>query len=83
MKKNFKQILFYVILIVAVILVCAALFRQTTDAAEMKYSDVVSAFKQEQVASFEIDKNNVLTLTFGKDSELAEKFNTYKDKDGN
>ena len=42
MKKNVKQILFYVVLIAAVILICALLFRQSSE--KMKYSDVVEAF---------------------------------------
>lgn len=81
MKKNFKHILFYVILIVAVVLICAMLFRNDS-AEQMTYSDVVAAFKSEQVKNFEIDKNNVLTMTFSKESEYA-KFKAGQDKDGN
>ena len=80
MKKNFKHILFYLVLIGAVILICATLFR--SDAPDkMKYSDVVSAFKQEEVKEFEIDKNNVLTMAVDKDSPYA-KFKTGQNKDG-
>jgi ATP-dependent Zn protease len=80
MKKNFKHVLFYLCLIAAVIIICAMLFR--SDAPErMKYSDVVSAFKQEEVKEFEINKNNVLTMAFDKDSQFA-KFKTGQNKDG-
>ena len=80
MKKNFKHILFYLCLIVGVILICAMLFR--SDAPDkMGYSDVVSAFKQEEVKEFEIDKNNVLTMVFDKDSPFA-KYKTGQNKDG-
>ncbi len=79
-KSNFRHILFYIVLIAAVVLICAMLFR--TDAQEkMKYSDVISAFTDEEVKSFEIDKNNVLTMTFDKESEYA-KFKVSENKDG-
>ncbi len=69
-KSNFKHILFYIVLISAVVLVCAMLFRSESP-DKMNYSDVVSAFENGQVKEFEIDKNNVLTMTFDKDSEYA------------
>ncbi len=76
MKKNFKHILIYLVVIVGVILICAMLFSQSVE--KMKYSDVIRAFKGEQVKYFEIDKNNVLTMVFDKDSE----FNKFKVADG-
>ncbi len=79
-KNTFKHILFYVVLIAAVVLICAMLFR--SDAPDrMGYSDVVAAFKSEEVLAFEIDKNNVLKMTFDKDSEYA-KYKTSQNKDG-
>ena len=69
MKKNFKHILFYVVLIVAVVLICAMLFRE--DTAKMKYSDVVAAFTNGDVAEFEIDKENILSMTFKAGSNAA------------
>ena len=72
MKKNVKQILFYVALIAAVILICAMLFRES--APDMQYSDVVSVFSTNQVESFEIDKSNNLTMTFKEGSEAAKSF---------
>jgi len=72
MKKSVKHIVFYVLLIVAVVLICTMLFR-TTDVS-MKYSDVVSAFKAGEVESFEIDKNNTLHMTFAEDSLAGETF---------
>ena len=80
MKKNFKHILFYLVLIVAVILICAMLFRSEAP-EKMGYSDVVSAFKEEEVKEFEIDKNNVLTMVFDKNSSYA-KFKTGQSQDG-
>ncbi len=79
-KKKSKHILIYLILIVAVIVVCALLF-QNNASAKMRYSDVVAAFKAEQVKAFEIDKNNVLTMTFDAESPYAQ-YKTGQNKDG-
>ncbi len=76
MKKNFKHILIYLVLIVGIILICASLFSQ--GGPKMSYSDVVRAFESGQVKHFEIDKNNVLSMTFDKDSE----FKDFKTGDG-
>ena len=69
--KKFKQLLFYVVLIALVLVICLALFRDEVKA--MKYSDVVSAFENGEVAEFEIDRSNVLSLKFkeGTDSYKA------------
>ena len=80
MKKNLKQILFYVALIAVVVVVCVLLFKQSD--VNMKYSDVVEAFRTEQVKEFEMGNNNVLTLIFKEDSEIGKEFGT-KDKEGN
>ena len=72
MKKNVKQILFYVVLIAVVVVICAMLFREGT--VSMKYSDVVAAFKAEAVEEFQIDKNNVLTMVLRDGSEAAKTF---------
>ena len=79
MKKNLKQILFYVALIGVVIVVCVLLFKQSD--VKMKYSDVVEAFKTEQVESFEIGNNNVLKITFKDGSAIGKEFGT-ENKDG-
>ena len=79
-KKKSKHILIYLVLIVAVIVVCALLF-QNNASAKMRYSDVVAAFKAEEVKAFEIDKNNVLTMTFDAESPYAQ-YKTGQNKDG-
>ena len=80
MKKNLKQILFYVVLIAVVIIVCVMLFAKN-DGTGMKYSDVIEAFKTEQVESFVMGNNNVLKITFKEGADLAEEFGS-KNKDG-
>ncbi len=79
MKKNVKQILFYVALIAVVIIVCVLLFKQSD--VNMKYSDVVEAFKTEQVDSFVLGNDNVLKLTFKEGSQIAQEFGS-KNSDG-
>ena len=72
MKKNSKHLLLYFILIAVVIAVCVMLFRQSVE--NIRYSDIVSAFKAEEVESFEVDKNNVLTLVLKDGSATAQRF---------
>lgn len=79
-KSNLRHILFYVFLIAAVVLICATLF-QGEGAEQMEYSDVVAAFKSGEVRDFEIDKNNVITMTFDASSQYA-KFKVSDNKDG-
>ncbi|MBQ9750104.1 MAG: ATP-dependent zinc metalloprotease FtsH [Clostridia bacterium] len=73
MKKTAKQLIFYIVLIAVVIGVCAFLFRSSAS-EKMQYSDVVAAFKGGEVASFEIDTDNVITMKFTEDSEIGQKF---------
>ncbi len=80
MKKTAKQLIFYIVLIAVVIGVCAFLF-QSSSAEKMQYSDVVAAFKGGEVASFEIDTDNVITMTFTEESEIGQKFGS-KNSDG-
>ncbi|MBR3879838.1 MAG: ATP-dependent zinc metalloprotease FtsH [Clostridia bacterium] len=79
-KSNLRHIIFYVFLISAVVLICATLF-QGEGAEKMEYSDVVAAFKSGEVRDFEIDKNNVITMTFDASSQYA-KFKVSENKDG-
>ena len=80
MKKKFKHILFYVILIAIVIAVCAFLFKGE-ETAKMKYSDVVAAFRNEDVIEFEINSDNVLTMAFDASCEEYQKYKTGESKD--
>ncbi|MBQ8409825.1 MAG: ATP-dependent zinc metalloprotease FtsH [Clostridia bacterium] len=67
MKKTFKQLLFYVVLIALVVFICLALFSDEVET--MKYSDVVAAFTNGDVVEFELDKSNVLTMKFKEGSD--------------
>ncbi len=79
-KNNAKHIIFYLVLIVGVILVCALLFQQDTE--RMKYSDIVTAFKRGDVVEFQIDKNNLLTMELKEGSETATKWGETDSKTG-
>ena len=62
MKKGSKHLLLYILLIAVVIGVCVMLFRQTAET--IKYSDIVASFTAGDVKEFEIDRYNVLDVTF-------------------
>ncbi len=79
-KSSLRHILFYVILIAAVILICASLF-QDMGVDKMRYSDVVAAFKSGEVIEFEVDKENVITMTLPEGSPYA-KFKVSSNDDG-
>ncbi len=72
MKKNAKQLLFYVVLLVVVVLVCAVLFQESPKA--FQYSDVVAAFTSGEVTEFQIDRNNVLSMKFKEGSNAFNSF---------
>ena len=80
MKKTAKQLIFYIVLIAIVIGFCVFLF-QSSASDKMQYSDVVAAFKGGEVTSFEIDTDNVITMTFTENSEIGKQFGS-KNSDG-
>ena len=61
MKSNLKIILFYLVLIGVIIFVVAQLF-STTQADKLVYSDIVTYFEQEQVSSFVVNEDYLLTM---------------------
>lgn len=65
MKKNsnLKVIIFYVVLIGIIIYITTSLLGGGAEEDKLKYSDIITYFKEEQVKSFEIDEENYLTLT--------------------
>ena len=70
MKSNLKIILFYLVLITVIIFVVAQLFT-TTNAEKLVYSDIVTYFEQEQVASFVVDEEYLLTMKLKDGKEVA------------
>jgi cell division protease FtsH len=70
MKSNLKIILFYLVLIAVIIFFVAQVFT-TTQADKLVYSDIVSYFEQEQVSSFVVDEDYLLTMKLKDDSEVS------------
>lgn len=70
MKKNYKILIFYVVLI-GVILVSTATLFGTNPGEEIMYSDIDRLFYEQQVKEFEIDSDNKLTIVTKDDSVLT------------
>ena len=60
-KNNFKVLIFYAVLIIAVFAVIALLFNDT-EAEPVEYSDVVHYFESDAVVEFTVDKENYLVM---------------------
>ncbi len=75
MKSKFKVILFYALLIGAVLLAVSGIFRDTDGKVEKfkDYSQVVQAFKSEQVKEFTVSESNELYMTMSDDSKAVYK----------
>lgn len=71
MKKNIKQIIFYVVLVAVLIVVCTLMFMPTSKSEKTTYDDILRYFNNEQVEKFSLDTNNDLTLTL-KSGEVIE-----------
>ena len=70
MKSNLKIILFYLVLIGVIIFFVAQVFT-TTQADKLVYSDIVTYFEQEQVSSFVVDEEYMLTMKLKDGSEVS------------
>ena len=68
MKKNFKVILFYIVLAVLVIVLAAQFFKSNT--AKISYNEVIQLIHDEKVAELKIDRHDNVTLKL-KDGEKA------------
>lgn len=61
-KNNFKILIFYFVLILAVILTLSFMF-SGNNAETLQYSDVVDYFERDAVKSFVVDSDNYITMT--------------------
>lgn len=61
MKNNAKIIVFYLVLIAAILIAASALFSEPAS-DKLMYSDIVDLFEKEQVDSFVVKQNNDLIL---------------------
>ena len=62
MKKNYKLAIFYIVMTVGIILSLWLMFRSINTADKVVYSDLVDMFTNKEVKSFEVDKNNLVTI---------------------
>ncbi len=60
-KSNFKVLIFYIVLIVAIILALSMMFSKQ-EVEEIKYSEIVNYFKHDAVKSFTVDENDYITM---------------------
>ena len=75
MKKNFKSIIFYIVLILVIVLSVSAFFGPTKE-DPMVYSDIVAYFKTDSVVSFYVDEKYYLTM------EVVDKESSTYDENG-
>lgn len=62
MKRSFRNVLVYVVFIAIIIIATAVLWSRTGQTDKIHYSDVVEYFKNGDVKSFEVDKDNNIKL---------------------
>ena len=75
MKKknsNFKVIIFYIVLFVAIILALTFMFSSEKE-EQPKYGDIVEYFQKDVVKEFKITSDNVITLVVYEDYEITAK----------
>ena len=70
MKKGFKTLALYLVLIAIVVVVVMYVSGSFSPKEEVTFSDVYNYFKNEEVAKFEMSNSNVLTIYKWKDREL-------------
>ena len=63
MKVNLKNVLFLIVLIAAIIVSASAYSTLNTKSDEVAYSDLISKFENNEVKSFVVDENSVITVT--------------------
>lgn len=80
MKSSLKVIIFYVVLI-GVILIASAALWQSMPSEEIKYSDVVTLFKEERVVQFQIDDSNNLEMLLRDQSGANNTYIKYRLRD--
>ncbi len=62
MKKNYKLVLFYIIITVGIITSIWFMFGNMNTKDKVVYSDLVEVFTNKEVTSFEVDKNNLVII---------------------
>jgi cell division protease FtsH len=71
MKNTFKSVLFYIIVIIAIIIAVNLVAAEMLSDKDMVYSDIIEMFNKDEVKYFEIKQDGTLLLTRTDDSKLA------------
>ena len=71
MKNNTKVILFYVVLIAAIILAIYAMMGAPQGGENLTFSDVMQYFEENRVKEFEITAENVLNMSVYKVDKIG------------
>ena len=61
-KSNSKLALFYIVLTIGIVLVLYFMFNNMNQSEEIVYSDLVTMFRNEEVNSFEVDKEDTIVI---------------------
>ena len=61
MKKNWKPLIFYAVLIIAIVLISSSLM-DSVKHENIKYSEIIELFEKDEVKTFKVESNNVMTL---------------------
>ena len=69
MKKTWKPLIFYAILIIAIVLVSSS-FLKNINNEDIKYSDIIALFENDEVKTFKVESNNIMTLTKTDDTKI-------------
>ena len=75
MKKkngNFKIIIFYIVLFLAIVLALTFMFNQNSKEEPPKYGDIVEYFQKDIVKEFTLTSDNVITLVVYEDYTIVE-----------
>lgn len=62
MKKNWKPFIFYAVLIIAIVFISSSLMDHINKDEDIKYSEIIKLFENDEVKTFEVESNNIMTL---------------------
>ncbi len=68
-KKSWKPLIFYAILIIAIVLISSNLMKGMNK-EDIKYSEIIALFENDEVKTFKVESNNIMTLTKTDDKKI-------------
>ena len=76
-KKRYSSLLFWIVLM-GIIIFSASLMLRDTSSEQVKYSQVLTLFNEEQVKSFELSESNLLTMELKDGSTVTYKLRSFE-----